>query len=120
MLAGDGERLDHLLSALLLLALPRATRASSSTRSSERLASTSSAAQRTLEGEPGELVSLLPLHGPAEGVTTEGLAYPLAEETLEAGSSRGVSQRVRRRGGTHRGSSAACSSPCARPEGNAK
>ena len=46
---------------------------------------------RRLEGEPGELVSLLPLHGPAEGIVTEGLAYPLHGETLEPGSTRGVS-----------------------------
>jgi thiamine pyrophosphokinase len=31
------------------------------------------------------------VNGPAEGVHTEGLAYPLANETLEPGSSRGVS-----------------------------
>ena len=42
-------------------------------------------------GEPGELVSLLAVNGPAEGVTTEGLAYPLRGETLEPGSTRGVS-----------------------------
>ena len=47
--------------------------------------------ERTLAGEPGELLSLVALNGPAEGVTTEGLAYPLVGETLEPGSSRGVS-----------------------------
>jgi thiamine pyrophosphokinase len=47
--------------------------------------------ERVLEGEPGELVSLVALHGPAEGVATEGLVYPLSGETLEPGSSRGVS-----------------------------
>ena len=46
---------------------------------------------RTLTGTPGELVSLLPLHGEAEGVTTEGLEYELRGETLPAGTSRGVS-----------------------------
>ena len=46
---------------------------------------------RTLTGAPGELVSLVPLHGSAEGVTTRGLVYPLAGETLAAGSSRGIS-----------------------------
>ena len=44
-----------------------------------------------LAGEPDGLVSLLPVHGPAEGVTTEGLAYPLHDEALPAGTSRGVS-----------------------------
>jgi thiamine pyrophosphokinase len=47
--------------------------------------------ERTLPGAEGELVSLIPLGGPAEGVTTEGLRYPLSDETLAAGSSRGVS-----------------------------
>ena len=47
--------------------------------------------ERELEGEPGELLTLLAVNGPAEGVTTEGLAYPLRGETLEPGSSRGVS-----------------------------
>ena len=46
---------------------------------------------RSFDGAPGELVTLLALHGPAEGVTTEGLTYPLRGETLAAGSSRGVS-----------------------------
>jgi thiamine pyrophosphokinase len=49
--------------------------------------------ERTLEGEPGELVSLFALHGPAEGVSTEGLEYPLSDDRLEPGSSRGVSNR---------------------------
>ena len=47
--------------------------------------------ERELEGEPGELVTLLAVNGPAEGVTTVGLAYALRGETLEPGSSRGVS-----------------------------
>ena len=55
------------------------------------LASMSSAASGSLSGRPGELLSLFALHGPAEGVRTEGLAYPLDGETLEPGSTRGVS-----------------------------
>ncbi len=90
VLAGVGDRLDHLLAALLLLG-------------SERYADTEIDAwigdslvhvvrgERTLRGAPGELVSLLALGGPAHGVGTEGLVYPLRGETLEAGSTRGVS-----------------------------
>jgi thiamine pyrophosphokinase len=37
------------------------------------------------------LISLFAVHGPAEGVATEGLVYPLHGETLAPGSSRGVS-----------------------------
>jgi thiamine pyrophosphokinase len=47
--------------------------------------------ERRLEGAPGELVSLVPVNGPAEGVVTEGLEYPLRGETLAAGTTRGVS-----------------------------
>ena len=36
-------------------------------------------------------MSLLPAHGPARGVRTTGLLYPLAEEDLDEGSTRGVS-----------------------------
>src|SRR5207245_7050213 len=47
--------------------------------------------ERTVYGEPGELVSLLALGGAAVGVVTSGLLYPLRGETLGPGSSRGVS-----------------------------
>ena len=47
--------------------------------------------ERALNGEPGELISLFALHGPATGVVTEGLTYPLRGETLVPGSSRGIS-----------------------------
>jgi len=44
-----------------------------------------------LRGQPGDTLSLIPLGGPAEGVVTSGLAYPLREETLHFGPARGVS-----------------------------
>lgn len=43
---------------------------------------------------PGDRLSLLPIGGPATGVTTKGLAYPLAGEALELGPARGVSNWV--------------------------
>jgi thiamine pyrophosphokinase len=90
VLGGDGGRLDHLLASVLGLA-------------SELLSAVDVDAvlgvarvhvvrgERTLTGDEGELVSLLAVGGPAEGVTTEGLRYPLDDETLVPGSSRGVS-----------------------------
>ena len=88
---GDGGgRLDHLLSACLLLA--------AETYAAVMLDAYFGAAvlhvirgSRTIRGTAGELVSLISVHGRAEGVTTSGLAYPLLGEALEAGSSRGVS-----------------------------
>ena len=58
---------------------------------------------RTLTGRPGELLSLLPLHGPAAGVTTTGLEYPLRGETLPAGHEPRRLERLRRRGGAGHG-----------------
>ena len=49
--------------------------------------------ERILDGMPGELISLFALGGRADGVRTEGLAYPLEREPLEQGSTRGVSNR---------------------------
>jgi thiamine pyrophosphokinase len=47
--------------------------------------------ERRLQGASGELVSLFAVHGPAVGVSSEGLRYALHGETLEPGSSRGLS-----------------------------
>ncbi len=90
VVGADDGRLDHLLGALLLLGDARWAEVEL-----DALLGAATAhvvrTERTLHGEAGELVSLLPLHGQAEGVVTEGLAYPLHGETLEPGSSRGVS-----------------------------
>ncbi|NMC01277.1 MAG: thiamine diphosphokinase, partial [Chloroflexi bacterium] len=48
----------------------------------------------TLQGRPGDTVSLLPLGGDAVGVTTAGLAFPLRGETLRFGPARGVSNAM--------------------------
>jgi len=90
VVGSDGGRLDHLLGSLLLLSGERYAGA----EVDAVLGATSIAVvrgMRRLAGTPGDLVSLLPLHGDAEGVTTEGLDYPLRNETLPAGTTRGVS-----------------------------
>jgi thiamine pyrophosphokinase len=83
-------RLDHLASALLLLGAPRYAGFELDAMLG-RATIQVIRQERRLRGRPGELVSLMPLHGPAEGVVTEGLGYPLRRETLAPGSSRGVS-----------------------------
>ena len=90
VVGGTEGRLDHLLGELLILG-------SESYASFELDALLGSATvhvvrgERVLDGAPGELVSLLALHGPAAGVATDGLEYPLRGETLAPGSSRGIS-----------------------------
>ena len=44
-----------------------------------------------LAGAPSDLLSLLPIGGNAEGVSTDGLVYPLHDETLFFSHARGVS-----------------------------
>jgi thiamine pyrophosphokinase len=90
VVGSDGGRLDHLLASLLLLGSERyagleldALLGRTSVHVIRR--------ERTMRGTSGDLLTLLALGGPATGVTTEGLAYPLVKETLHAGSTRGVS-----------------------------
>lgn len=90
VVGGSGGRLDHLLATALLLAAPAYARLDLSAFLGP---ATVHVVRRslTMTGRPGELVSLLPLHGVATGVTTVGLRYPLAGEDLLPGSTRGVS-----------------------------
>ncbi len=47
--------------------------------------------QAVFRGQPGDLLSLIPLGGDCGGITTQGLEYPLNNERLSFGSPRGVS-----------------------------
>ncbi len=93
--ATGGERLDHELANLLLLADPalagrdvRLVRGRGSVRvvrGGERVA---------LAGRRGDLISLLPVGGDAEGVSTDDLRWPLDRATLRLGRSRGLSNEI--------------------------
>ena len=90
VVASAGGRLDHLLGSVLLLAEERYAGLELDALVGDALVHVVRG-ERMLAGVPGELLTLLPLGGPATGVTTEGLEYPLAGETLEPGTTRGVS-----------------------------
>ncbi len=47
-----------------------------------------------VNGNPGDTVSLIPLHGAASGITLAGFTYPLEDETLSPGESRGLSNVI--------------------------
>jgi thiamine pyrophosphokinase len=47
-----------------------------------------------LRGRCGEIVGLLPVGGDASGITTDGLVWPLLNETISAHSTRGVSNEL--------------------------
>jgi len=95
MLGGHGGRLDHLLANALLLASPRFAHVAVEAFIGAAFVTVARAGTgATVTGTTGEVVSLLPVGGPAVGVTTHGLAYPLRGETLPAGTSRGVSNEL--------------------------
>lgn len=93
VIGSPAGRLDHLLGGALLLASPRFV--------SLEIDAWLGAARvlpvhtsRRLDGPTGSVVSLSAVHGPAEGVRTEGLRWPLVGERLEPGSSRGISNEL--------------------------
>lgn len=90
VVASAGGRLDHLVASLLLLGVDRYAGLELDAWVGPTLVHVVRG-ERVLQGVPGELVTLVPLGGPAHGVTTAGLEYPLHGETLEPGFTRGVS-----------------------------
>lgn len=93
-ITGGGDRLDHALAALHAFATPALADRRVEVYWAEHVVQVVHGPGRLeLEADrpAGTLVSLLPLFGPAEGVSTTGLQYPLHGETLPAASGRGVS-----------------------------
>jgi thiamine pyrophosphokinase len=92
-----GERLDHELANVLLLAdrtWPATLVDLSIVRGGTQLRSLRGPGRLELRGAVGDLVSLLPLAGDADGVRTGGLRYPVDGEPLRFGRSRGLSNVV--------------------------
>jgi thiamine pyrophosphokinase len=90
VVGGYGGRLDHLLANALLLASPAfADLDIEALVGNARISVIHHSA--VLSGSPGELVSLLAVGGPARGVRTTGLRFPLDGDDLLPGSTRGVS-----------------------------
>jgi thiamine pyrophosphokinase len=90
VVASAEGRLDHVLGSLALLAAERYAALELDALVGNALVHVVRG-ERRFAGSPGELLTLVPLGGPAEGVATEGLEYPLTRETLEPGTTRGVS-----------------------------
>ena len=93
ILGALGGRLDQGLANILLLLLPE-LRHVSTRIVDERQELFVVRDQAEIVGQPGDVVSLIPLGGDAEGVVTEGLLYPLRDEPLLSGPARGVSNTL--------------------------
>lgn len=92
VLGGGGDRVDHLLATLFLVASP--------TYAAHRVVYWWATSRidvvhgpTSLEVIPGTdgIFSLLPIHGPANGVDIDGAAFPLDRADLAAGTSIGIS-----------------------------
>lgn len=94
VVGGSAGRLDHLLGVLLLLGHDAHAGLRLDAVLGGARVTVVRAEPRRLHGRPGDLVSLFALHGPARGVTTHALLYPLSGATLEPGSTRGVSNEL--------------------------
>lgn len=93
-----GGRVDHSLANIGLLTMPElADRPAMLLDAGTRITlirapgPDGAPVRRSLAGRMGDLVSLLPYGADVAGVTTEGLEYPLADEVLESGPARGLS-----------------------------
>lgn len=93
VVGGAGGRLDHLLANFTLLASARFADLEIDARAGDAYVAVVQGGRppRRLHGQPGSLVTLLPVGGDSCGITTEGLQYPLHDATLRPGTSRGVS-----------------------------
>ncbi len=93
ILGGLGRRWDHSLANLLLAAQPQfADIRICFIQGEQRLHILRG--ENEIDARLDERVSLIPLGGAALGITTTGLAFPLHDEMLNLGSSRGVSNVV--------------------------
>jgi thiamine pyrophosphokinase len=91
----QGDRLDHELANVLLLAGSTLRhRRVRNERGATTVRCVVDDGRLQLGGRPGDRVTLLPVGGPALRVRTEGLRYPLDGETLLLGSPRGLSNEV--------------------------
>lgn len=95
IVGGSGGRFDHWLANAMLLAGERyrdvlvrwlAPSAQLTVCDPQRPA--------TIDGNPGDVVSLIPIGSRVAGVNADGLRWPLTDATLPLGSTRGVSNEI--------------------------
>lgn len=86
LLAMTGDRADHTITDILLL-----TQCKSGCIADDNNEIYLLRDSVTVSGNKGDTVSIVPVSGDVEGITTQNLEYPLCNETLYFGESRGVS-----------------------------
>jgi thiamine pyrophosphokinase len=91
VLGALGGRIDMTLANVLLLTHPQLASLHIELWHNEQTAWIIRPPGGEICGNPEDTVSLIPLGGDVEGITSYHLAYPLSDETLRTGPARGIS-----------------------------
>jgi thiamine pyrophosphokinase len=93
LVGGEGGRFDHEVATTMLLGSPQWASVPDVewVRSDAHCYVVRDA--KRIQGDPGATISLISIAGDATNVSTEGLEWDLASETIYQGSTRGVSNR---------------------------
>ncbi len=95
VLGGPGGRFDHLLANVMLLASPLNADLTITARLGRATVHVLHGPGNVVHrGDQGDLVTLLPVFGPARSVHTRGLRWRLIGDDLTPGSTRGVSNEM--------------------------
>lgn len=96
--AFGGRRIDHALASIALLALPELSghdvTVRDGTTTIRLVGSRDGPGVASIRGARGDLVSLFPVDPAVEGISTTGLRYPLRDDALVLGPSRGLSNEL--------------------------
>jgi thiamine pyrophosphokinase len=93
VIGGGGGRVDHFLANVMLLAHPRYAGIALEAYMDDAHIHVARGGEPpvAVHGPRASIVTLLPIGGPARGIVTDGLQYPLRAEDLGPGTTRGVS-----------------------------
>ncbi|MHB8628619.1 MAG: thiamine diphosphokinase [Aggregatilineales bacterium] len=91
VIGGIGDRLDQTLANVYLLVLPALCGRDVWLVAGKQTVWMAYPGETQIPGLPGDTLSLIPLNGEVSGIVTDGLEYPLRNETLTYGPARGIS-----------------------------
>lgn len=91
IIGGVGGRFDQVLANVYLMGLPELRACDVEIVAARQAIRLLQPGEHVLRGQAGDTVSLIPVGGPVEGITTSCLRYPLNDEPLRFGPARGIS-----------------------------
>ena len=94
ILGAIGNRLDQTIANIYLLGLPILEDIDVKLVAGEQTTWLIGSGTHQLIGQIGDTISLIPFNADVQGITTDGLKYPLKDEPLALGPARGVSNVI--------------------------